>query len=485
MNSEPASNSATQVVSPGPPGRLLKHFRIEGLLGEGGMGLVYRAQDTRLHRPVAVKLLSAELTGDADRKQRFLQEARAAARINHPAVAQIFDADEAEGVTFIVMELVEGQTVRQLIQSGELDLMGAMEVGVQVARGLAKAHELGIIHRDIKPANIMRTRDGHAKILDFGLAKLVAPATGQGPPETAVPREFDTARTLPGIVMGTPAYMSPEQVKGLSVDARTDIFALGLLLFEMATGRSPFERENFREALHAVACEETPPMNSVRPHIPDALQRVVSRCLKKQPEERYQTARLVAEDLERLRRDTETTLARGTTWRQRLSDAWDQLRQQPRARLAWYGAGALALGVVLYSAVLGIGAEKVIPLLAVGFLLYRRIRGGPHRMQQLFAKRAARIPEVRLVVFQSSHFTVVVDRPVAQLYGRLNHQLQTCNRKLYFGQPLTLSIRHDLTAQELAQMLSGPGVQYVRPDVFDPKPPPIPNSAARGFPGTA
>jgi serine/threonine protein kinase len=450
---------------------MLKHFRLEGLLGEGGMGLVYRAHDTRLHRPVAVKVLSSDVTGDPDRKQRFLQEARAAARINHPAVAQIFDADEADGITFIVMELVEGRTVRQLILNGELDLVGTMEIGTQIARGLAKAHELGIIHRDIKPANVMRTPDGHVKILDFGLAKLVAPVASQGVVEAQPLPTLDDARTRSGIVMGTPAYMSPEQVKGLPVDARTDIFALGVLLFEMATGQSPFERENFRQALHAAAYEETPPLNSVRAHIPDELQRVVSRCLKKVPDERYPNARLVADDLERIRRHTETSLAQRTSWRQRLSDAWEELRRQPPARLVWYGVGALALLAVLYSSVIRVGPQNFIPLALVGLVLYRRVRNRPQRVQEWFVRRAAKIPEVRLVVFQGTHFTVVVDRPVAQLYGRLNHEVQVSNRKLYFGQPLTLSIRQDLTADQLAHMLSGPGVQYVRPDTLEQKPP--------------
>ena len=177
MNGGPTSTS--KVTPPAvPASQMLRQFRLEGQLGAGGMGVVHRAYDTRLHRPVAVKLLSPELTADYERKQRFLQEARAAARISHPAVAQIFDADEEGGVTFIVMELVEGRTVGQLIEGGDLDLLGTIDIATQVAEGLAKAHELGIVHRDIKPANVMRTRDGHVKILDFGLAKLLDPEIG-------------------------------------------------------------------------------------------------------------------------------------------------------------------------------------------------------------------------------------------------------------------------------------------------------------------
>ena len=153
-------------------GRTLKHYAVEELLGKGGMGTVYRARDTRLQRPVALKVLSAELTADPDRRRRFLQEARSAAAINHPAVAQVYDVDDVDGVTFIAMELVEGDTVRQLVNKRDLDVMAALEIAVQVGEGLARAHELGIVHRDIKSENIMVTRDGHAKILDFGLAKL-------------------------------------------------------------------------------------------------------------------------------------------------------------------------------------------------------------------------------------------------------------------------------------------------------------------------
>src|SRR5437588_2870745 len=273
MRTDSQSDSATQVTPRAPfAGRTLKHFQLEGLLGEGGMGMVYRATDTRLHRAVAVKLLSAELTADPERKLRLLQEARAAARISHPAVAQIFDADEEAGVTFVVMELVEGKTVRQLVQARELDLLGTMDIAIQVADGLGKAHELGIVHRDIKPANVMRTSDGHVKILDFGLAKVLAQGAGVGVEATQRLHESQLARTQPGVVMGTPAYMSPEQIRGLPVDSRSDIFGLGVLLFEMATSQSPFQRENSMDALHAAAFEDTPPMNSIQPHIPDELQ---------------------------------------------------------------------------------------------------------------------------------------------------------------------------------------------------------------------
>jgi eukaryotic-like serine/threonine-protein kinase len=199
MSADSNKNVKTIVIRPDSLiGQSLKHFRLEGLLGEGGMGLVYRAHDAQLHRPVAVKVLSPELTSDPHRRQRFLQEARAAARISHPAIAQIYYADEQNDTTFIVMELVEGKTVRELIKNRELDLLGAIDIANQVAGGLARAHELGIVHRDIKPANVMVTKEGHVKILDFGLAKLLDHASPMRGGEGERPDQSQITRTQSG-----------------------------------------------------------------------------------------------------------------------------------------------------------------------------------------------------------------------------------------------------------------------------------------------
>ena len=466
MNDKSTNASGTKLILPRlMSGKSLKHFRLEGLLGEGGMGLVYRAHDSRLHRPVAVKLLSSELMSNADRKQRFLQEARAAARINHPAVAQIYDADELEGVTFIVMELVEGKTVRELIRSKELDLLGAIDIGIQVAAGLAKAHELGIVHRDVKPANVMLTKDGHVKILDFGLAKLLDHSAGKLSGEDKGLEPSQLSKTQSGMLMGTPAYMSPEQVRGVPVDFRADIFSVGALLFEMATGRSPFHRDNFMDTLHAVAFDETPPMNVAGATVPAELQRIITRCLKKRPEDRYASARSLAEELQLLRRDTEAGRAQKTSWRQRLLEAWEQLRQQPRSRSAWFVAGAIGLGLALYFSMSHIGLGGMFFLVLGGLFLYRHIRNWPHRIQERFVRRISKIPEVRLIATQGHEVTVIVDHPVAQLYGRINDHLRSCNRKLYFGEPMTASLLHDISPEQIHKILSSPGVQYVREDV--------------------
>jgi len=468
MNERLNNGSTTKTILPRlSPGQTLKHFRLESLLGEGGMGLVYRAYDTRLHRPVAVKVLSPELTSNPERKQRLLQEALAAARISHPAIAQIFYVDEEAGATFIVMELVEGKTVRDLVQNRELDLLGAIDIALQVAEGLAKAHERGIVHRDIKPANVMLTPDGHVKLLDFGLAKWLDHGPGQGPAGTLPSDQPQIASTQSGVVLGTPAYMSPEQVRGAPVDSRSDLFSLGVLLFEMATGQSPFRRENFVDSLHAVAFDETPPMNSIRPPIPDELQRIITRCLKKRVEDRYSSARLLAEDLRLLRRHTEAGVEHPTSWRQRLVDAWEQLRQHPPSWYAWFVAGAGGLGLTLYLSILQIGLGGVVFLVLTGFFLYRHARNRPHRIQELFVRRVSKIPEVRLIAFHDGQATVVVDRPVAQLYGRINGQLRNCNRKLYSGQPMTVSILHEVPTEQLHKMLASPGVQYVRADATE------------------
>ena len=456
-----------------PPGQMLKHFRVEDVLGEGGMGLVYSAFDTQLHRPVAIKLLSSDLTSDPDRKQRLLHEARAAARIRHPAIAQIYYVDEHEGNTFIVMELVEGKTVRDLIQNHELDLLGAIDIAIQVSEGLAKAQTLGIVHRDIKPANVMFTPDGHVKILDFGLAKRLDHVSGEGPTGTKRIHASQVAPTQSGVLKGTPAYMSPEQVRGQAVDGRADIFSLGVLLFEMATGQSPFARDNFMDSLHAAAFAETPVMNSIRPQIPDGLQRIVSRCLKKDPQERFTDAKAVAEDLRRLRREMEAGLAHKTTWRQRLMDVRERLRSRPASRYLWFAAGSIALGTGIYFAVKKFGRFGFVLLVFAGYYLYRHVRNRPHQVQEGFVQRVSMIPEVRLIAFQDGQFTVWVDRPMAQLYGRINGYLRSSNRRLYFGRPMTVSLQHELAAEPLRKLLASPGVQYVRPDVVGALQPPV------------
>jgi len=443
-------------------GKTLGAYRIDGVLGQGGMGIVYRAHDLKLQRPVAVKLLPPELTADPERRKRFLLEARAAARVTHPAIAQVYDVGEHEGIIFIAMELVEGRTVAALVQSKELDLLGAIDIAIEVAEGLARAHEMGIVHRDVKPANVIVTRDGHAKILDFGLAKLTDPTESTLTTAAAGVDVSTMTQTQIGAVKGTPAYMSPEQIKAGPVDARSDLFSLGVMLFEMATGEVPFRRETPVETMHAVAFEDTPSIHTRQPNLPVDLQRILARCLQKRPEDRYPNARQLAQELRQLRRHTESGRARPPSLQERVSDAVTRLRQLKPSQYAWLvGAlGATAAGVYLLASNVSLGS-LVFPAI-VGLLAYRHFRHHSQRMLELFVRKVARVPEVRVIACQDRRITVVVDRAVSQLYGRIHTQLNECNRKLFYGQPLSVAIRHDLTDAELRQLLSGPGVHYVR-----------------------
>jgi serine/threonine protein kinase len=447
-------------------GQTLSQYHIEGVLGQGGMGVVYRAHDLKLQRPVALKLLPAGLTGDPERRKRFLLEARAAARISHPAIAQVYDVDEHDGTIFIAMELVEGKTVQDVIGSRELDLLGAIDITLQVASGLAKAHDAGIVHRDIKPANVIQTPDGHVKILDFGLAKLLDPETTTLAPAGGV-HDFSTlTQTQIGAVKGTPAYMSPEQVKGVKADARSDLFSLGIVLFEMATGEVPFRRPTPVETMHALAFDDTPSMNSLRPNLPAELQRIVSKCLKKRPEDRYPDARTLIEDLRVLRRETESGLVRPLSLKDRIGDTFDRVTHLKPSEYAWLAGGVLAVAGFIYLLLANVGLLfPLIPFAFIGLLIFRDIRNKPRKMLNLFVRKVARIPQVRFIMCVDRKVTVGVDRAVGQLYGRINNQLNYCNRKLFFGQPLSVVIRHDLSAEEIRQLLEAAGVQYVRDDV--------------------
>jgi tetratricopeptide (TPR) repeat protein len=276
------------------PGLRIGPYRLVEAIGEGGMGVVWKARDTALDRDVAIKFLPPAFARDPERLARFEREAKAVAALSHPGILAIYGFGEHEGSAYAVTELLEGQTLRGALAEGALAPGRAVEIARQVARALAAAHERGIIHRDLKPENVFVMRDGHAKVLDFGLAGYVAVAGTPGAPSDATHTPTRTSLTAPGAVMGTTDYLSPEQIRGLATDARSDIFSFGSMLFEMLTGRRPFRRATEPETMTAILREEPPPAPGVAP----ALDRIARRCLEKTREARYASARDLAAALD-------------------------------------------------------------------------------------------------------------------------------------------------------------------------------------------
>src|SRR5690349_7500964 len=315
---QPAPTTATL------SGRRVSHFRIGAPLGNGGMGIVYEAEDTRLGRSVALKFLTPEMVRNPTAKTRFLTEARAASALDHPNLCTILEVGESEdGLLFLAMPRYDGESLERRIARGPLSIEEALDLAVQVARGLAKAHQHGIVHRDVKPGNLFVTSDGMVKILHFGIAKL----TGE------------VGQTRFGAVLGTPSYMAPEQTRGEEVDARADVWSLGTVLYEMLSGRRPFAGGTGVAVVHAVLHDKPEPLARLRPEVPAELDRIVSRMLAKDPKERYADASEVLADLR-------SNLGLATTSSLSLPPAGRPRRRLPR--MAW-GALALALaGLVAF-----------------------------------------------------------------------------------------------------------------------------------------
>ena len=317
-------------------GQSLGHYRIDAKLGQGGMGVVYRAFDTHLDRPVAIKILRADATASPERRRRFVQEAKSASALNHPNIIHIYDISSSDGTDFIAMEFVEGKTLDQLIGKSGLPVKETLKYSIQIADALSRAHSAGIVHRDLKPANIIVSEDGRVKVLDFGLAKLT---------ETAVDPDADTAtmpaeqivQTEEGLIVGTVAYMSPEQAEGKKVDARSDIFSFGSVLYEMASGRRPFEGPTKISTLSAVLHKEPAPLGELTPDVPAELEKIISRCLRKDLDRRAQNIGDIKLALEDLRDDSNTAKVSSTS----------KVKEQPMARashvMRWIVIGAVVL----------------------------------------------------------------------------------------------------------------------------------------------
>ena len=335
-------------------GRTLSHYRILRQLGTGGMGEVYEAEDTKLGRKVALKVLPAKTARDPQRRERFEREAKAVAALNHPNIVTIYSVEEADGVNFITMELVEGQTLRQVLPRGGLPLGKLLELSIPLAEAVAAAHQQGITHRDLKPENVLVNRDGKVKVLDFGLAK-VSEVFGEAGGRSRLPTR---ALTEEGRIVGTVAYMSPEQAEGKPVDPHSDVFTLGIILYEMSTGERPFKGDTAVSVLSSILKDNPPPVTQIDTTLPRDMARIVNRCLMKEPTRRFQSALGLATELATLKQESDSGELEAVTSGGRGSGvaAAPAAIASGRARKIGYAAAAAAvvgLAVAGYVALLG------------------------------------------------------------------------------------------------------------------------------------
>jgi hypothetical protein len=370
-------------------------YRIQYLVGAGGMGEVYRARDTRLNRDVAVKILNESFASDPERLRRFELEAQSTGALNHPNIVGVYDVGAHQGLHYIVSELLEGESLRQRLRGGKIATQKALEYARQVASGLAAAHAKGITHRDLKPENIFVTGEGRVKILDFGLAKLRQEQPAQSMDDTAETRGLETT---PGVVMGTAAYMAPEQVRGHAADHRSDIFSFGCVLFEMLAGRRAFQADSAVETMSAILKQEPPDLTSIDSALPPALDRIVRHCLEKNPEERFQSARDLAFDLDSL------------------SHASGRIEQAPvrkRGRTLWAAAAVLILAAVAAAAYYS-GARGGQSTYAFARLTYRR---GVIALARFSPDGSSLVYGARWEDDPSRVFTGRFDNPESQMLG--------------------------------------------------------------------
>jgi serine/threonine protein kinase/Tol biopolymer transport system component len=410
-------------------GTKLGPYEILSALGAGGMGEVYRARDPRLGRDVAIKVLPSGSAPDAERLRRFEQEARATAALNHPNILAVFDIGSQDNSPYIVSELLDGGTLRSRLNSGPLPVRKAVDYALQIVRGLAAAHDHGIFHRDLKPENIFITRDGHVKILDFGLAKLTMPESGASGMSSQATIESVTGR---GVLLGTLGYMSPEQCRGAAIDARSDIFSFGAVLYEMISGKRAFRGDTTADAISSILKEEPPDLSTAGRDVPPLLERIVHHCLEKDPAARFQSASDIAFALESL--SSISSSAAGAT-----AATSPSATAAPTSRNPWLVPALLGLIAVLVAALLVVRVNTPAPELPS----YRQLTFGRE-----FISSARFAPDQRTIVYSSAHlgmqaelFSLAPDSHTAVNLGLKDTDLESISPT---GEMLLIQQRRDL-----------------------------------------